>query len=79
VSPRLAGVLSRILFAVAAVCFIAGAWLWWNDRPPVSVLQVESPVNVGTLAVDADHFVEIPVTNTGREAIRLVGPDGEEC
>jgi hypothetical protein len=78
-SPRLAAWLSRILFAVAAGCFVAGAWLWWADRPPVSVLKFETPVNVGTLAVDADHIVEIPVANTGRETIRLVGLDGEEC
>ena len=78
-SPRLAAWLSRILFAVSAGCLVAGVWLWWNDRPPVSVLRLDSPVNIGTIAVGADHAVEIPVTNTGSEPIRLVGLDGEEC
>ncbi len=49
-----------------------------DRRVPAPVLAVE-PLHVGTLATGVDHPVEIAVTNTGRESIRLAGIDGEWC
>ena len=78
-SPRTCLWLSRLLVAISAACFVAGGWLWWNDRVPASVLHMDGPVQLGVIAAAADHAVEVPVTNTGSLPIRLVGLDGELC
>ena len=78
-SPRTYQWLSRLFFAIAVGCFALGGWLWWADRPPASVLRVDAPVQLGTIAAAVDHAVEVPVTNTGSATIRLAGLDGELC
>ncbi|GEM_PF-6616351 len=66
-SPRNYQWLSRLFFAISVGCFALGGWLWWADRPPASVLRVDGPVQLGTVAADAEHAVEVPVTNTRSE------------
>lgn len=77
-SPRVANVFSLLFLAIGLGCAAAGGWLWWTDGVPAPVLAVE-PLQVGAVATGVDHPVEIPVVNTGREAIRLAGIDGEWC
>ena len=78
-SPRASLLLSRFFFFLAVVLFAAAGWLWWHDRPPASVLRVDGPIELGAIAAAADHPLEIPVANIGREEIRLAGLDGELC
>lgn len=78
-SPRTYQLLSRLFFAISVGCFGLGGWLWWADRTPAAVLRVDGPVELGTIAAAADHALEVPVTNTGSEPIRLAGLDGELC
>lgn len=77
-SARVTNVLSWLFFAIGIGCVAAGGWLWWTDGVPAPVLVVE-PLQVGTVATGVDHPIDIPVTNTGRESIRLAGIDGEWC
>jgi len=78
-SPRVQQWLSRIFFLIGLGCLALAGWLWWNDRTPVPVLRVEAPIDLGAVAVAADHAVEVPVVNTGSEPIRLVGLENELC
>jgi uncharacterized iron-regulated membrane protein len=78
-SVRVQQWMSRVFLLIGIGCLVLGGWLWWIDRPPVSVLRIDGPVEVGAVAAAAEHAVEIPVTNTGSEAIRLVGLDNDFC
>jgi hypothetical protein len=77
--PRVQQSLSRIFFLIGLGCLVLAGWLWWIDRPPAAVLRVEAPIELGGVAVAADHAVDVPVVNTGSEPIRLVGLENELC
>lgn len=78
-SARVQQWLSRIFLLIGIGCLVLGGWLGWIDRPPASVLRIDGPAQVGEIAADAEHAVEVSVTNTGSETIRLVGIDNELC
>lgn len=77
--PRVARFLSNFFLVLGIALLAIAGWGWWTDRPPVTALAFDNPVQLGTIAVDENHVAEIPVRNTSREKIRLVGLKDEAC
>lgn len=78
-NSRVARFLSNFFLVLGIVLLAVASWLWWIDQPPVTALVFDNPVQLGTIAVDENHTAEIPVTNTSRHKIRLVGLHDEAC
>jgi hypothetical protein len=78
-NPRIARFLSNFFLVLGIALLALAGWLWWIDRPPVTALAFDSPVQLGAITVDENHIAEIPVTNTSRQKIRLVGLADEAC